>query len=70
MDAERAFLGGRLTVNHLRHGVSSQTFKEQIALGLWIKLPALNVEDCVGIIKNTTIRTDFGDDHAGINMNL
>ena len=39
VDAERAFSGGRLQVNHLQHGMSSQTFKAQVALGSWIGSP-------------------------------
>ena len=33
VDAERAFSGGRLQVNHLQCGMSSQTFKAQMAVG-------------------------------------
>ena len=36
VDAERAFSGGRLQVNHLQHGTSSQTFKAQMAVGSWV----------------------------------
>jgi len=35
VDAERAFSGGRLQVNHLQHGISSQSFKALVALGSW-----------------------------------
>ncbi|KAG1737251.1 hypothetical protein EDB19DRAFT_1719299 [Suillus lakei] len=31
VDAKRAFSGGHLQVNHLQHGISSQTFKAQVA---------------------------------------
>ena len=31
--------GGCLQVNHLQHGISSQTFKAQVALGSWIRSP-------------------------------
>ncbi|KAJ7772776.1 hypothetical protein B0H14DRAFT_2402094, partial [Mycena olivaceomarginata] len=33
VDAERAFSGGRLQVNHLQHQTSSQAFKAPVALG-------------------------------------
>ena len=33
VDAERAFSGGRLQVNHLQHQLSSQSFKAQVAVG-------------------------------------
>lgn len=39
VDAERAFSGGRLQVNHLQHGISSQTFKARVALGSWVDTP-------------------------------
>jgi hypothetical protein len=42
VDAERAFSGGRLQVNHLQHGVSSQTFRAQMAVGSWYKTPLMN----------------------------
>ncbi|KAG1736564.1 hypothetical protein EDB19DRAFT_1853484 [Suillus lakei] len=35
VDAERAFSGGRLQVNRLQHGISSQTFKAPVAIGSW-----------------------------------
>ena len=35
VDAEHAFSGGRLQINHLQHGTSSQTFKAQMAVGSW-----------------------------------
>ncbi|KAJ6598569.1 hypothetical protein B0H10DRAFT_1636513, partial [Mycena sp. CBHHK59/15] len=41
VDAERAFSGGRLQVNHLQHQTSSQTFKARVALGSWINTPLL-----------------------------
>ena len=36
VDAERAFSGGRLQVNHLQHGINSQTFRAQMAVGSWV----------------------------------
>ncbi|OJA21002.1 hypothetical protein AZE42_14207, partial [Rhizopogon vesiculosus] len=41
VDAERAFSGGRLQVNHLQHGISSQTFKAQVAVGSWLNTPLM-----------------------------
>ncbi|KAG0693734.1 hypothetical protein DFH29DRAFT_1038046 [Suillus ampliporus] len=41
VDAERAFSGGRLQVNHLQHGISSQTFKAQVAVGSWFNTPLM-----------------------------
>ncbi|KAJ7869331.1 hypothetical protein B0H14DRAFT_2346078 [Mycena olivaceomarginata] len=41
VDAERAFSGGRLQVNHLQHQTSSQAFKAPFALGSWIGTPLL-----------------------------
>ncbi|KAG2060399.1 hypothetical protein BDR06DRAFT_855852, partial [Suillus hirtellus] len=37
----RAFSGGRLQVNHLQHGISSQTFKAQVAVGSWFNTPLM-----------------------------
>jgi hypothetical protein len=41
VDAERAFSGSRLQVGHLQHGISSQTFKAQMAVGSWIGTPLM-----------------------------
>ncbi|KAG2036105.1 hypothetical protein BDR03DRAFT_866734, partial [Suillus americanus] len=30
-----------LRVNHLQHGISSQTFKAQVAVGSWFKTPLM-----------------------------
>ena len=40
-DAEHAFSGGRLQVNHLQHGMNSQTFKARVALASWVNTPFL-----------------------------
>ncbi|KAG2028744.1 hypothetical protein BDR03DRAFT_882771, partial [Suillus americanus] len=37
----RAFSGDRLQVNHLEHGISSQTSKAQVAIGSWFKTPLM-----------------------------
>jgi hypothetical protein len=41
VDAERAFSGGRLQVNHLQHNMSLQTFKAQMAVGSWAGTPLM-----------------------------
>ncbi|QRV80101.1 hAT family dimerization protein [Ceratobasidium sp. AG-Ba] len=41
VDAERAFSGGRLTINHLQHQMSVQTFQAQMAIGAWFGTPLL-----------------------------
>jgi hypothetical protein len=53
VDAERAFSGGRLQVNHLQHGVSSQTFKAQMAVGSWYNTPLMNDLGAVTSIMRT-----------------
>ncbi|KDN47460.1 hypothetical protein RSAG8_03600, partial [Rhizoctonia solani AG-8 WAC10335] len=35
VDAECAFSGGRLMINHLWHQMSSRTFQSQMAIGSW-----------------------------------
>ena len=53
VDAERAFSGGRLQVNHLQHGMSSQTFKAQVALGSWVGSPVFpSTDPFVAIIED------------------
>ncbi|CCO38080.1 hypothetical protein BN14_12244 [Rhizoctonia solani AG-1 IB] len=41
VNAERAFSGGRLMINHLQHQMSPQTFQAQMAIGAWYKTPPL-----------------------------
>ncbi|QRV87680.1 hAT family dimerization protein [Ceratobasidium sp. AG-Ba] len=41
VDAERAFSGGRLMIDHLQHQMSAQTFQAQIAIGAWFGTPLL-----------------------------
>ncbi|KAG1847936.1 hypothetical protein C8R48DRAFT_563267, partial [Suillus tomentosus] len=53
VDAERAFSGGCLQVNHLQHGVSSQTFKAQMAVGSWYNTPLMNDLGAVTSIMRT-----------------
>ncbi|KAL6299791.1 hypothetical protein BKA93DRAFT_741768, partial [Sparassis latifolia] len=51
VDAERAFSGGRLTVNHLQHQTSSQSFKAQVAVGSWAGTPLLqDTKTCASFI--------------------
>ena len=45
VDAKHALSGGQLQVNHLQHGMSSQTFKAQVALGSWIGSPIFPTTD-------------------------
>ena len=53
VNAERAFSGGRLQVNHLQHGMSSQTFKAQMAISSWIGPPIFpSINPFVSIIEN------------------
>ncbi|KAG1846976.1 hypothetical protein DFJ58DRAFT_619144, partial [Suillus subalutaceus] len=49
----RAFSGGSLQVNHLQHGVSSQTFKAQMAVGSWYNTPLMNDLGAVTSIMRT-----------------
>jgi hypothetical protein len=52
VDAERSFSCGRLQVNHLQHGISSQSFKAKLAIGSWSRVPLLLppnlAEDIIG----------------------
>ncbi|KAJ7060830.1 hypothetical protein C8F01DRAFT_936413, partial [Mycena amicta] len=50
VDAERAFSGGRLQVNHLQHQTSSQTFKARVALGSWIGTPLMPSSSSAAVI--------------------
>ncbi|KAI6040770.1 hypothetical protein EDC04DRAFT_2566510 [Pisolithus marmoratus] len=53
VDAERAFSGGRLQVNHLQHRMGSQSFKAQVAVGSWYDTPLLpSTSSSAVIIKN------------------
>lgn len=60
VDAERAFSGGRLQVNHLQHGVSSQTFKAQMAVGSWYKTPLMDDLGAVTSIMRTKMAKGKG----------
>jgi len=52
VDAERAFSRGRLTINHLQHNMTSQTFKARMALGSWSKTPLFDgLTDATRIIE-------------------
>jgi hypothetical protein len=52
VDAERSLSCRRLQVNHLRHGISSQSFTAKVAIGSWSRTPLLppNIaEDIIGV---------------------
>ena len=55
VDAERAFSGGRLQVNHLQHQISSQSFKAQVAVGSWYDSPLLPSISSVAAIINDKV---------------
>ncbi|KAG2337188.1 hypothetical protein BDR05DRAFT_895673, partial [Suillus weaverae] len=58
VDAERAFSGGRLQVNHLQHGINSQTFKAQVAVGSWYNTPSpAEVENLVVLFVGFALAT-------------
>ncbi|KAG8692108.1 hypothetical protein FRC08_010001 [Ceratobasidium sp. 394] len=53
VDAERAFSGGRLMMNHLQHGMSTRSFQAQMAVGSWYGTPLLpELENAAQIIEN------------------
>ncbi|CUA71802.1 hypothetical protein RSOLAG22IIIB_09859 [Rhizoctonia solani] len=52
VDAERAFSGGRLAVNHLQHSVGDLTFEARMAVGSWYGTPLLpSVDTATAIIS-------------------
>ncbi|KAG8687336.1 hypothetical protein FRC11_007416 [Ceratobasidium sp. 423] len=52
VDAERAFSGGRLMINHLQHQMSSRTFQAQMAVGSWFGTPLLpNLSHVASIVE-------------------
>ncbi|KIN96774.1 hypothetical protein M404DRAFT_162417, partial [Pisolithus tinctorius Marx 270] len=62
VDAERAFSGGCLQVNHLQHWMGSQSFKAQVAVGSWYDTPLLpSTSSATAIIKS---RTSKGKERA------
>ncbi|KAG8730739.1 hypothetical protein FRC10_002393, partial [Ceratobasidium sp. 414] len=53
VDAERAFSGGRLMMNHLQHRMSACSFQAQMAVGSWYGTPLLpELDDVARIIEN------------------
>ncbi|KDN37564.1 hypothetical protein RSAG8_10081, partial [Rhizoctonia solani AG-8 WAC10335] len=51
VDAERAFSAGRLTINHLKHNMLSETFEAKMAVESWCGTPFLpEISDVVAII--------------------
>ncbi|CAE6511535.1 unnamed protein product [Rhizoctonia solani] len=52
VDAERAFSAGRLTINHLQHNMSSETFGAKMAVGSWYGTPLLpDLSDVAAIVR-------------------
>ncbi|QRV78731.1 AC transposase [Ceratobasidium sp. AG-Ba] len=56
VDAERAFSGGRLTINHLQHSMSELTFEAKMAVGSWYQTPLLPSVDTAASILASTVR--------------
>ncbi|KAJ7746196.1 hypothetical protein B0H14DRAFT_2406603, partial [Mycena olivaceomarginata] len=56
VDAERAFSGGRLQVNHLQHQTSSQTFMARVALGSWIRTPLMPGSSAAAAIMEQALK--------------
>ena len=68
VDAECAFSSGRLQVNHLQRGMSSQTFKAQVALGSWVGSPIFpSTDPFIAIVEDSMRRArkpkDQGQEH-------
>ncbi|KAF8750489.1 hypothetical protein RHS01_09219 [Rhizoctonia solani] len=52
VDVERAFSGGRMSVNYRQHGTSLATFRAKMAVGSWFGTPLLSdVTEVVGMIE-------------------
>ncbi|CAE6371544.1 unnamed protein product [Rhizoctonia solani] len=52
VDAEQAFLGGHLTVNHLQHSMGDMTFEAKMAVGSWFNTPLLpSVDTTTAIVE-------------------
>ena len=65
VDAERAFSGGRLQLNYLQHGTSSQTFKAQMAVGSWVGSDIFpTLEPFAQIIEGKSSRSVKGKEKA------
>ncbi|KAL4080589.1 hypothetical protein J3A83DRAFT_4085103 [Scleroderma citrinum] len=53
VDAEHAFLGSLLQVNHLHHQINLQNFKAQVAVRSWYNSPLLpRISSVAAIINN------------------
>ncbi|KEP49957.1 hAT family dimerization protein [Rhizoctonia solani 123E] len=51
VDAERAFSGGRMTVNYQQHRMGLDTFRAKMAIGSWYGTPLLqDLEEVLGIL--------------------
>ncbi|KAG9081574.1 hypothetical protein FRC06_005502 [Ceratobasidium sp. 370] len=57
VDAERAFSGRRLTINHLQHSMSELTFEAKMAVGSWFQTPLLLSVDTAAAILEDKVRT-------------
>ncbi|KAH7335919.1 hypothetical protein B0J17DRAFT_575400, partial [Rhizoctonia solani] len=54
VDAEQAFSAGQLTINHLQHNMSLETFKAKMAVGSWYGTPLLpEIFDVTSIIHES-----------------
>ncbi|CAE6488191.1 unnamed protein product [Rhizoctonia solani] len=52
VDAERAFSGGLLTINHLQHSMGDVTFEAKMAVGSWFNTPLLpSVDTAASIVE-------------------
>ncbi|CUA71178.1 Putative AC transposase [Rhizoctonia solani] len=56
VDAERAFSGCRLTVNHLQHSMGDLTFEAKMAVGSWYNTPLLPSVDAAAAIISERLR--------------
>ncbi|KDN44049.1 hypothetical protein RSAG8_05781, partial [Rhizoctonia solani AG-8 WAC10335] len=56
VDAERAFSGGRLTINHPQHSVGDLTFEAKMAIGSWYNTPLLPSTDAAASIISERLR--------------
>ncbi|KAG9080826.1 hypothetical protein FRC06_006120 [Ceratobasidium sp. 370] len=56
VDAERAFSGGRLTINHLQHSMGDTTFEAKMAVGSWYNTPLLPSVDVAAAILGDKVR--------------
>jgi hypothetical protein len=56
VDAERAFSGGRMTVNYQQHRMSLATFGAKMAIGAWYGTPLMeDVEEALDILEDRSL---------------